>query len=134
MKYLLDTHILIWALDDPEKISDKAKEIIDDEDNKIYYSILSVVEVELKRTTRRNKIFFSGEDILKYCDEAGFIQVPLKVEHIFELKNLTRSENFPPHKDPFDKLMLVKSIIEGIIFITHDKRIAEYDMENIFST
>ena len=134
MKYLLDTHILIWALDDPEKISDKAKEIIDDEDNKIYYSILSVVEVELKRTTRRNKIFFSGEDILKYCDEAGFIQVPLKVEHIFELKNLTRSENFPPHKDPFDKLMLAQSIIEGMIFITHDKRIVEYDTENIFST
>ena len=134
MKYLLDTHILIWVLDDPEKISDKAKEIIDDENNKIYYSILSVVEVELKRTTRRNKIFFSGEDILKYCDEAGFIQVPLKVEHIFELKNLTRSENFPPHKDPFDKLMLAQSVIEGMIFITHDKRIVEYDTENIFST
>ena len=134
MKYLLDTHILIWALDDPEKISDKAKEIIDEEDNKIYYSILSVVEVEFKRTTRRNKIFFSGEDILKYCDEAGFIQVPLKVEHIFELKNLTRSENFPPHKDPFDKLMLAQSVIEGMIFITHDKRIVEYDTENIFST
>ena len=134
MKYLLDTHILIWALDDPEKISDKAKKIIDDEDNKIYYSILSVVEVELKRTTRRNKIFFSGEDILKYCDEAGFIQVPLKVEHILELKNLTRSENFPPHKDPFDKLMLAQSIIEDMIFITHDKRIAEYDTGNIFST
>ena len=92
------------------------------------------MEVELKRTTRRNKIFFSGEDILKYCDEAGFIQVPLKVEHIFELKNLTRSENFPPHKDPFDKLMLAQSVIEGMIFITHDKRIAEYDTENIFST
>lgn len=133
MKYLLDTHILIWAFSDVERLSKKAFEVISDKENQIFYSILSIFEVEWKYIHRPQGISLNGKQFLKYCDEAKFIQVSLKAEHIFELQNLTRSENFPPHKDPFDKLMLAQSIIEEMIFITHDKRIAEYDAKNILS-
>ena len=49
MKILLDTHILLWALSDDERLSEKARKAVENEDNEIYYSIISLWEVELKR-------------------------------------------------------------------------------------
>ena len=132
MKILLDTHILLWYFDDDKRLSQKARDIIEDGYNKIYYSILSVWEVEIKHKAHPDRLSMSGERFLEHCDKLGFIQVPVEVEHILEVKNLVRKDNTPQHRDPFDRLMICQAIVEDMIFITHDTRIAEYVTDSIY--
>ena len=132
MKFLIDTHILIWAVYEKAKLSTTAKTILQDKNNEIYYSILSIFEIELKRSSHPEQIPITSERIMALADEIGFLQMPLKIEHILEFNKLKRPDNVPPHKDPFDKLIVCQSIAEKIFFLTHDSRIAEYDTPNIY--
>ena len=132
MKILLDTHILLWFCTGEEKLSVKAREIISDSANEIYYSILSVWEVEIKHTAHPDRISMSGKRLLEHCQLLGFTPVSLESEHILSVRNLTRKENTPPHHDPFDRLMICQAIVENMIFMTHDARIAEYVTDSIY--
>ena len=125
MKILLDTHILIWFLQGNGALSPATRQIIIDAEE-IYYSIISIFEIELKHAVRPEKMPDITEKILKLCEKSDFIQLPLEIPHILELKNLKRREDAPPHKDPFDKLLLCQAIAENMIFMTHDKLIAGY--------
>ncbi len=132
MKLLLDTHLLIWFFSGDEQLSPKARELIADEENEIYYSILSVWEVEIKHKAHPDRLSMTGERFLNHCERLGFVQVPLSVEYILEVKNLVRRENTPQHRDPFDRLMICQAIVENMIFMTHDARIAEYVTDSIY--
>ncbi|MBQ3336251.1 MAG: type II toxin-antitoxin system VapC family toxin, partial [Selenomonadaceae bacterium] len=114
------------------KLSVKAREIISDSANEIYYSILSVWEVEIKHTAHPDRISMSGKRLLEHCQLLGFTPVSLESEHILSVRNLTRKENTPPHHDPFDRLMICQAIVENMIFMTHDARIAEYVTDSIY--
>lgn len=126
MKYLLDTHILLWLFSGDERLSEKARLIIADDANEIYYSLVSVWEVEIKHLAHPDKISMNGEKFFGYCQRLGFIPVSLNVNHILALNTLTRKENSPPHRDPFDRIMICQAIVEDMTFITRDDRIAEY--------
>ena len=126
MKSLLDTHVLIWYFADDKKLSDEVRKLIEDDMNEIYYSALSIFEIELKHANRPDTMPFTGEEIIKYCRQVGFKPLPLNQNHALAMKTLTRKENTPPHRDPFDRLMISQAIVESMIFITHDARIAEY--------
>ena len=126
MKILLDTHILVWFCNGDKRLSQKARDIIADDKNEIYYSILSVWEVEIKHAAHPDRISMSGERLLGHCQRLEFNPISVDVKHILALKTLTRKENTPPHRDPFDRLMLCQAIVDDMLFITHDERIAEY--------
>jgi len=132
MKILLDTHVLLWLLSDDEMISAEVKNLINDEKNQIFFSPISILEVEIKLSAHPDKMTVGGEDVVNFCNESEFICLPIKISHILAVKNLKRPENVPPHKDPFDRLMLAQAIAENMIFMTHDKRIAEYSSQNIY--
>lgn len=132
MKILLDTHILIWFCSGDKRLSQKARDIMADDKNEIYYSILSIWEVEIKHTAHPDKISMSGERLLEHCRRLEFISVPLDISHILAVKTLTRKEDAPPHRDPFDRLMICQAIVDNMLFITHDERIAEYVSPMIF--
>ena len=132
MKYLLDTHIIIWLFDGDKRLSKQAYDIITDKNNEIYFSVLSIFEIKFKLKMRPDKIPSIAEKILNLCFDSGFKCLPLELNHILTFDNLKRKEGKPPHKDPFDNLMLAQAIAENMKFITHDEHIAEYDCENIF--
>ena len=89
------------------------------------YSIASIWEVEIKNSL--GKIAITGEDLAKYCREAGFELVQIKEPHIFNLRTLKRDESAPKHNDPFDKIMLAQSKTDDYRFITHDSLIPYYN-------
>lgn len=126
MRILLDTHILLWALTDDTRLSARARELILDVHNEIYYSILSLWEIELKRLAHPQAMPVSAGDVAGYCNAAGYLQMPLRARHIFELSGLRRTETAPAHKDPFDRMLICQASAEGMRFVTHDTRIAEY--------
>lgn len=125
MNILLDTHILLWALTRDNKLSKQAIDLIVDEKNDIYYSIASIWEVEIKCSL--GKITVTGEELSKYCREAGFKLMPIKESHIFQLKTLKRDEDAPKHNDSFDRIMLAQSKEENYKFLTHDTLIPFYN-------
>ncbi len=128
MKLLLDTHILLWTLLDDNKLSVKASSLILDDKNEIYISILSLWEIELKRLLHPDKMPFSSDMIKRYCDKADFSYLPLYDKHISYLKKVSEYEAASFHKDPFDRMLICQAISENMLFLTHDKLIAKYNI------
>lgn len=124
MNILLDTHILLWSLTEDSKLSQKAIDIISNNDNKLYYSIASVWEIEIKNSL--GKMPITGEEFCVYCKESGYDLLEIKEKHIFNLKSLTRMEDAPKHNDPFDRIMISQAKSEGLQFVTHDSLLADY--------
>lgn len=132
MKLLLDTHVLLWFCSGDKRLSQEARDIIADDENEIYYSIISIWEVEIKHKAHPDRISMSGERLLQHCQRLEFIQVPLDIDHILAVKTLTRKPDTPPHRDPFDRLMICQAVVDNMLFITRDERIAEYVSPMIF--
>lgn len=128
MRILLDTHILLWALSNDAKLPEKARELIADEGNEIYYSMISLWEVEIKHLAHPDMMPVSAEEISGYCRQAGYSQILIKENHVFSMKKLKREKNAPPHKDPFDRMLICQADTENMVFITHDARIPGYHM------
>lgn len=127
MNLLLDTHILIWALNDDPQLSQKAKEMIMDPDNAVYYSVVSIWEVSIKHSSHPEDLEFSGRELSEYCQDAGFLPLEMRDKHVYSLETLTRSENAPHYNDPFDRMLVAQAKAENMSFITHDSLIPYYE-------
>ena len=126
MKYLLDSHILIWALFMEEKLPGRVRDIINQPENEIYYSPASVWEIGLKHQKAPEKMPVSGELLMECCEKAGMASLPIVKEHTIAVNRLQRRENEPPHNDPFDRMLLAQARVENLIFITHDHLLDGY--------
>ena len=133
MNLLLDTHIAIWALNDDNALSAKARELILDPDNTIYYSTVSVWEVLLKHVRRPENIPFDEADFSEGCKEAGFIPLRLSDKHILAVRTLSRPADSREHNDPFDRLLISQAKVENLSFLTHDALIPDYQEKCIIS-
>ncbi len=133
MKLLLDTHILLWVLSDHVRLPEKARKLIENDENEIYYSIASIWELQMKYLAHPDQIAFTPEQVAAFCKESGFYRVPIKEEHIFYLKNLKRPDTAPPHKDPFDKILICQAMTENMLFITHDRLLPDYNEPCIYA-
>ena len=124
--YLLDTHTLLWYLNNSEQLSDTAKNIINNEKN-VSVSIISFWEIALKKNLGKLKISCSIEELENLCSNKNIEILPIKSAHLDELSNLP-----PIHNDPFDRLIIAQAMIENLIIITKDKIIPKYEKINIF--
>ena len=127
MNLLLDSHVLIWALTEDERLSEKARQLILDPDNVIYYSTASIWEISIKHANHPDEIQFSGKELSVFCREAGFLQLEIRDKHVYALETLNRPEDAQPHKDPFDRILLAQAKAENMSFLTHDALIPDYN-------
>ena len=126
MNLLLDTHIAIWALNDDAELSQKARNLILDSFNIIYYSVISVWEVHLKHNKNPKNIPFSARDFSAACQMAGFVPLNLRNEHVLALAALHRPDEAKEHNDPFDRLLISQAKAENMVFLTHDSLLPYY--------
>lgn len=103
MKILLDTHVIIWTIMDSPKLSQRGRELILQADNEIYYSVISLWEIELKRHTRPDKMPFTAQMTADYCKRSGYKLLQLKENSIYKLGELTR-----PTKTPLTECLYVR--------------------------
>ena len=127
MNLLFDTHILIWALNEDPRLPEKAKEMILDADNSVFYSVVSVWEVSIKHANHPDNVEFSGKELSQFCLEAGFLPVEMRDKHVFALETIMRVEGAPPHHDPFDRMLIAQAKAEQMLFITHDALLPYYE-------
>ncbi|MBR3525841.1 MAG: type II toxin-antitoxin system VapC family toxin [Lachnospiraceae bacterium] len=135
MKYLADTHILLWALEDDPQLPARARDILMDETAEIYYSFANVWEIAIKHSLNKGGILFSAEQFRTLCDEAGFIPLNMRFVHAEAVERLEYDgENAPrDHRDPFDRLLLAQAKTEKMLFITHDSLIPFYHEDCVYS-
>ncbi len=118
MKYLLDTHILIWWAEGNKKLKPSHKEIIANGENMIFISVVSVWEIIIKIKLKKIRLKTPIDKIIKRYD---FNVLDIKMDHILELNKLKDY-----HKDPFDRLLITQSRVENLTLLTDDKLINQY--------
>ncbi len=133
MKVLLDTHIVLWAIADTARLSEEVIKLLESKDNEVFYSVASIWEVAIKHKIRPEQMPVSEETFVDLCQKTGFVQLPIKSEHIFLLKTLVRPETAPKHNDPFDRMLLAQAKYEKLKLITHDAMLPYYEEDCIMS-
>ena len=126
MRYLLDTHIVLWYITDADKLSDRIKETIGSWGNSIYYSIVSVWEVAIKHQISTLRMPISDEEFSRYAEGSGMTCLPLEKEHIAALKTLRRDTGAEEHHDPFDRMLIAQAKTENMTLISHDRLLRGY--------
>ena len=132
MNILIDTHIAIWLFTDHSKFEQDFIDIIEDLNNRIYVSLISIWEVAIKNIKYGNDKMPIGEKLfIKYCEEMEFEFLPIRVNHILNIRNLKIKDENIIHKDPFDKLLISQSICEKFTLYTRDTGLLNYNVNNI---
>ena len=121
MKYLLDTHSLLWTIFEPEKLSAEAQEIILDRDNIIFISLISLWEISIKQNIGRLDI---PEEFFEVVTKGGFEILSLNMLQIEQYRMLPLY-----HRDPFDRMLVIQAQLQKLILITRDSEISQYDVE-----
>lgn len=87
MRYLLDTHALIWFMEDNEKLSLRAKQLIENQTNEIYVSKISLLEISIKLSLKKIVLQTTLQNFIEQISEDGFKILPLTREHIINYQN-----------------------------------------------
>ncbi len=126
-RYLLDTHTLIWFLEDNPSLSTKAKSRIEDLENDILVSLMSLWEISIKISVGKLKLAFSFDQFIKSISKGGFSFLYLETTHILFIETLPFH-----HKDPFDRMLIAQGITENLPIISKDGRFDAYSVERVW--
>lgn len=121
MKLLLDTHLLLWAAGEPEKLSAKARALLDDPSNTLLFSAASLWEIAIKRGLDRPDFTVDPAQLRRGLIDNGYIELPISSAHAVATMHLPTL-----HKDPFDRLLLAQALVESITLVTADEVVARY--------
>jgi PIN domain nuclease of toxin-antitoxin system len=119
MNLLLDTHVLIWALENNATLSKAARNAIIDGNNIVFISSVSVWEISIKQTMGKLKV---PDNLQEEISLHRFTPLNINFEHAKLAGELPRI-----HKDPFDRMLIAQAIIEKLTLVTRDSLIAQYD-------
>lgn len=124
MNVLIDTHYVLWCLVSPEKLSKEELIFLSDPKNIIYVSVVSLWEINLKYSSGKLNIAGVGIDqLLPSIEKTGFEIIDLNKEEASTFHKLPKIEN----NDPFDRMLGWQSIRRGLIFMSRDKKIKNYE-------
>lgn len=119
-RFLLDTHVLLWWADSPQRLSEQARLAIASARNFLYVSHASLWELAIKTSTGKLTLPGSAETLVERvrCSE-----LPIAKSHIALLHDLPLF-----HSDPFDRMLIAQAQAEGLTLITRDRCIMQYDV------
>ena len=121
MKLLLDTHIFLWALSEPNRLSQKQVIAMEDPTNTVYVSSISITEIAIKASLGKLELVF---DPLDAAERSGFEMLDFSAKDALLLKDLPFH-----HRDPFDRMLIAQAISRKLIIATQDSIIDQYDCQ-----
>jgi len=121
MKLLLDTHLLLWAAGEPERLSSEAVALIEEPENDLLFSAASLWEVAIKSGLGRADFRVSPRLLRRGLLDNGYAELPITSAHAVAIDNLPAI-----HRDPFDRLLVAQATAEGILLLTGDPEVARY--------
>jgi PIN domain nuclease of toxin-antitoxin system len=125
MKLLLDTHAFLWWITDDLHLSTKARELIADGHNALYWSAASSWEVSIKYALGRLPLPEAPEKFLPAEIEKNRIEsLPIIDAHAFIAGQLPHH-----HRDPFDRMLVAQAQVESLTLLSNDEQLEQYDVE-----
>lgn len=121
MVLLLDTGILLWALDAPERLPPDVAAQIESRETTVYFSAASIWEIAIKMALGKIDFHFSPENIAQAAKETGFVELPVSAAHGAKVAHLP-----PHHRDPFDRLLIAQASLMPAQLLTADPALVPY--------
>jgi PIN domain nuclease of toxin-antitoxin system len=124
LRYLLDTHVLLWWIADDPKLRADTRKTITDPDHDLVVSAASIWEAAIKRGS--GKLRFETPVLLDTLRRGALRVLPITAEHALAAGDLPRH-----HDDPFDRMLVAQALAEGLTLITRDVRLRAYHVATI---
>ncbi len=121
MKFLLDTHLLLWAAGEPRRLSKQARALIDNPDNELLFSAASLWEVAIKRGLGRKDFKVDARLLRRGLLDNEYRELPIISDHVVATESLPLI-----HRDPFDRILVAQATVEGITLLTIDSLVSQY--------
>jgi PIN domain nuclease of toxin-antitoxin system len=128
MKLLPDTQILIWAANSPDVLPNKARDLLNDSDNEVFFSSASLWEVAIKFSLNRPDFKVDPRLLHQGLIKSGYQEFSISGRHAIMVSELPDL-----HKDPFDRLLIAQAKVEGVMLLTYDAVIAAYPGPIVFA-
>jgi len=124
MRYLIDTHVLIWYLDGDDRLPQRLKEELNNENNTVIVSVVSLFEIAIK-LTKIDKVKFKVTlpQIEAHLLEMDFLLIGIHFNHLHTLITLPTQ-----HGDPFDRLLIAQAIAENLTLVSVDRQFKNYSV------
>lgn len=121
MKLLLDTHLLLWAAGEPDRLSVRARALMEDQDNALVFSAASLWEITIKAGLGRADFQVDPHLLRRGLIENGYEELPVTGQHALAVGQLP-----DVHRDPFDRILVAQATVEGLLLLTHDPLVQAY--------
>ena len=121
MRVLVDTHLLLWSVGFSHRLSAEARAIIQDPTTTPTFSVVSVWEMSIKAANGLQDFDVDPRIVRSGLLDVGWTELPVVSEHAFAAGPLP-----PIHRDPFDRMLVAQAIVEGMVLLTRDNRLASY--------
>jgi PIN domain nuclease of toxin-antitoxin system len=123
MRFLLDTHTVLWYFDEIGNLSERTHEIIAKNEDECFVSIISLYEMAIKVNIKKLHLQKSIDEYKNGLIENGFTIIPIEIHHLEYYTNLPQN---PTHKDPFDRLIISTAAVENLKIISKDEKFNLY--------
>ena len=123
MNFILDTHLLIWSINEPSKLSKNTLNIVSNTDNTIFVSAATLWELQIKKSLGKITL---PDNFSSLLEKGGFELLNIQINHINKIDILPSI-----HRDPFDRMLIAQSICENIPLVTNDIEIMKYNLDNL---
>ena len=126
---MLDTHVVLWTLDNHNRLSQKVESIISDLNTDCFVSIISFFEITIKQNISKLELSKSIQEYMDEVQRIGIILLPVKDKYLNNYNNIPLFEN---HSDPFDRLILATAFTEKLQILSTDNKFQLYrDIVNV---
>lgn len=124
---LLDTHSLLWWLDNDDRLSRRAREAIQNPITQVLVSVGSLWEIGIKQQLGKLKASNLVNNFQKELDDAGFVELPISGVHAIRAAVLPIN-----HRDPFDRLLIAQAEIENVPIVSRDSQFDSYGVHRVW--
>ena len=121
MRFLLDTHLLLWVALGHKRLGRAVVSLLTDPENEVLFSVSSIWEIAIKRGLKKSSFLHDPREIRRQMNANGYDELSIQSQHVVAVDSLASL-----HKDPFDRLLIAQAIVEGVTLLTADAIIARY--------
>lgn len=122
MRILLDSHVVLWWLEDNTSLGVQSRAVIQDADE-VFVSPVTPWELGIKRALGKLSM---PDGLIDVLETVGFLSLPIRAEHA------QRAPALPPlHRDPFDRMLIAQAQLESLVLVTADQALAGYEVEQM---
>lgn len=122
MNFLLDTHILLWFLENDDKLSARLREVISNPENLVFVSSVSAWEISIKQSIGK---LVAPSNLAEALQFSRFEVLSMTLAHGIKVADLPMH-----HKDPFDRMLIAQALVESLTIITVDRAFRLYDVQS----